>query len=224
MRAYHVYQNPAMLDVATQAWDYGRALTISDVNVATGSIPSKSFNFTKTCSGSTLVGGTFWQTKVNDATIYGISTAVFFTLSAYLYQATSNNTYLDAAQDSGAFLIDIMHITGVNNGIAAMSVNDSASCDDVFGAGASQIAHAGFSFMEGLALLPSDTSFGQQNLSVETLRSNLVNITLTTNFFVNAANGTINTEGGLLDQTSLVQGLGSLYHTISGPANLITYH
>ncbi|KAE9406801.1 hypothetical protein BT96DRAFT_209106 [Gymnopus androsaceus JB14] len=111
MRAYRVYQNSTMLDIATQAWDFGRTLTISDANVVTGSIPSKLFNLTKTCS-ATLVGGTFWQTTVNDTTIYGISTALFFTLSAYLYQATSDNTYLAAAQDSGAFLIDIMHITG----------------------------------------------------------------------------------------------------------------
>ncbi|KAE9394976.1 hypothetical protein BT96DRAFT_997986 [Gymnopus androsaceus JB14] len=199
MRAYRVYQNSAMLDIATQAWDYGRTLTISDVNVATGSVPSKSFNFTKTCSGSTLIGGTFWQTTANDTTIFGLSTALFFTLSAYLYQATSDNIYLAAAQDSGAFLIDIMHITG----------------------GITRLTDAG-TFMEGLALLPSNTSFGEQNLSVETLRSNLVNITLTTNVLCNAANGIINTGGGVGDE-ALVQGLGALYHTISGPADLITY-
>lgn len=51
MRAYQLYQMPAILDLATQAWEYGRAFTISDTNVATGSIPTKSFSFVnKTCS------------------------------------------------------------------------------------------------------------------------------------------------------------------------------
>ena len=51
MRAYQVYQNSAMLDLATQSWGYGQALTISNTNVVTKSIPLKSFNLTKTCSG-----------------------------------------------------------------------------------------------------------------------------------------------------------------------------
>lgn len=89
-------------------------------------------------------------------------------LSAYLYQATADTTYLEAAQDSGGFLVDIMDITGVNNGIAAMSVNDSASCGDVFGSGTFQLDQAGF-FLEGLAVLPGNTTMGQQNISVETL-------------------------------------------------------
>ncbi|KAE9398755.1 hypothetical protein BT96DRAFT_1019975 [Gymnopus androsaceus JB14] len=106
---------------ASQAWDYARALTISDTDVAVGSIPAKTFNFTKTCSGATLVGGTFWSTSDTDTTIFGESTAFTIEilnvvmlnlypsrLSAYLYQATSSSTYLDAAEDSGAFLIDVI--------------------------------------------------------------------------------------------------------------------
>lgn len=57
----------------------------------------------------------------------------------------------------------------MNNGIAAMSVNDSDSCGDIVGEGTRlRIDHAGF-FLEGLAILPSNTTFGLQNLSVETL-------------------------------------------------------
>lgn len=51
IRAYRVYQDAASLAVAVNAWSFGRTLTISAANVATGSIPSKSFNLTKTCSG-----------------------------------------------------------------------------------------------------------------------------------------------------------------------------
>ena len=89
-------------------------------------------------------------------------------LSAYLFQATANNTYLSAAQDSGAFMVDVMDITGVDNGIGAMSVNDSASCGEIFGPGNFRIDQAGY-FLEGLAVLPGDTSLGKQNISVDTL-------------------------------------------------------
>ncbi|KAE9404149.1 hypothetical protein BT96DRAFT_989639 [Gymnopus androsaceus JB14] len=223
VRAYQAYQDSATLDLAVQAWEYGRTLTISKANIAAGSIPAKTFNITKTCSGVSLVGGTFWQTTDTDTTIFGDSTALFFALSAYLYQATSNSTYLDAAQDSGAFMVDLMNITSAGNGLATVSANDSASCGDTFGAGTFRIDQAGF-FLEGLAILPGNTSFGKQDLSVDTLRSNLVNITLTTNKLANADNGIINVGSGLGDQ-SLVQGLGTLYHTINatGPGDLVTY-
>ncbi|KAE9407178.1 hypothetical protein BT96DRAFT_149391 [Gymnopus androsaceus JB14] len=237
MRAYQVYQDSTMLDIAVQAWDYGRNLTISAADVEAGSIPVKSFSITKTCSGVNLVGGTFYvciqricctrtynasqSTGLTDTTIFGDSTAFFFTLSAYLFQATSNNTYLDAVQDSGSFMVDVMNITSAGNGLAAISANDSASCVDTFGPGGFKIDQAGF-FLEGLAILPGNTSVGRQDISVDTLRSTLVNITLTTNTLCNAENGIINVGGGLGDQ-GLTQGLGMLYHTISGPADLVTY-
>lgn len=89
-------------------------------------------------------------------------------LSAYLYKATLNETYLSAAQDSGGFMVDIIDITGPNNGLAAISANVSASCSDTFGPGDFRIDQAGF-FLEGLAVLSGDVYFGQQNLSVDTL-------------------------------------------------------
>ncbi|KAE9407517.1 hypothetical protein BT96DRAFT_933277 [Gymnopus androsaceus JB14] len=217
MRAYQVYQDSAMLTVATSAWSFGRSYTISAANVDTGSIPLKSFNFTKTCSGVNLVGGTFWKTDVGDPNIFGTSTA----LSAYLFQVTSDNTYLSAAQDSGAFMLDIMNITGTNNGIAAMSVNNSASCGDIFGPGSFRLDHTGY-FLEGLAVLPNSTTFGKENISVGTLSSNLVNMTLTADSLCNAANGIINIGSGVGDQY-LVQGLGALYRSISGASDLVTY-
>ncbi|KAE9405329.1 hypothetical protein BT96DRAFT_972656 [Gymnopus androsaceus JB14] len=182
------------------------------------------------------------NTDFNDTTILGGSTAfvpiivfvklfpsclisirLFFTLSAYLFQATADNTYLNAAQDSGAFMVDVINITSVNNGVAAISANDSVSCGDVFGTGNFRIDQVGV-FMEGLAVLPGDVSFGKQNISVDTLRSEVVNITLTTNIYCNSTGGIIQVESDL-GNTALVQGLGVIYHAISlsGPADLVTY-
>jgi len=221
MRAYQVYENPEMLKVATQVWEYARNYTISTADVSAGSMPTKSFNVSKICSGAALSGGTFWTNDVNDAILYGEITAAFFTLSAYLLQATSNNTYLSAAQDSGAFMIDIMDVTGEGNGLAAISANHSDMCGDIWGPGIHQIDQAGI-FMEGLAVLPGNATFGQQNLSVNSLRSNLVNVTLATNPLCNAPNGIIDVGNGE-GNSYLVQGLGSLYHVMQEPVDLIMY-
>lgn len=56
----------------------------------------------------------------------------------------------------------------MNNGVAAISANDSVSCGDVFGTGNFRIDQVGV-FMEGLGVLPGDVSFGKQNVSVDTL-------------------------------------------------------
>ncbi|KAE9382817.1 hypothetical protein BT96DRAFT_168453 [Gymnopus androsaceus JB14] len=51
-----------------------------------------------------------WQTGVNNTNIFGVSTALVL-LSAYLYQATSNNTYLRCRSTIWCFYDNIMHIT-----------------------------------------------------------------------------------------------------------------
>lgn len=65
-------------------------------------------------------------------------------------------------------MLDVINIVSANNGIAAMSVNASASCGDVYGPGTFRLDQAGV-FLEGLAILPNSTTFGLQNQSVGTL-------------------------------------------------------
>ncbi|KAF9061093.1 hypothetical protein BDP27DRAFT_378011 [Rhodocollybia butyracea] len=220
MRAYQVYQDSAMLNLAIQVWEYSRSYTVFPGNVASGTIPTKSVNVGKTCSGATLVGGMFWVSDVNDPTLYGANTAMFFALSAYLAEATGNTTYLSAATDSGAFMIDVIQVTSPGNGAASISANASG-CGDIWGLGSFRLDHTGW-FMEGLAILPGSTTLGQQSVSVDTLRSNIVNITLAANTLCNAPNGIVNTGKGAGDST-IVQGIGALYHALQGPADLLTY-
>ncbi|KAF9052590.1 hypothetical protein BDP27DRAFT_1373374 [Rhodocollybia butyracea] len=237
IRAYNVYQDIAMLELAAEVWQFGRSYTISPTDVSASSIATKSFSITKTCSGATLAGGMFWVRSC-----VGIELAktydMFFTsvmlkatvpsmliytarLSAYLSQATGDAAYLSAAQDSGAFMIDVIDVTGEGNGLAAISADDSATCSDIWSPGNYQIDQAGL-FMEGLAVLPGNTTFGLQNLSVDSMRSSIVNITLSTNPLCNAPNGIINTGGGE-GAPYLVQGLGALYHVTQEPVDLIMY-
>ncbi|KAF9052594.1 hypothetical protein BDP27DRAFT_1408745 [Rhodocollybia butyracea] len=227
IRAYQVYRDPAMISLATEVWAYVRNYTISPADVAAGSIATKSFNVGKICpGGATLAGGTFWSTNESETTLYGGNTALFFTLSAYLSQATNNATYLDAAKDSGGFMIDIMDAAGVGNGQAAISASNSANttCTNIWSptpGGDWLIDQAGY-FMEGLAALPGDTIFGRQNSTVDSLRSSLVNVTLATNPMCNAPNGIINAGGGV-GNSQLVQGLGALYRAIREPSDLSAY-
>ncbi|KAF9067512.1 hypothetical protein BDP27DRAFT_1535447 [Rhodocollybia butyracea] len=218
-----VYQDPAMLELATGVWEYGRNYTISPEDVAAGLIATKSFNLTNACYSTTLAGGTFWVPAMNDITLYGVNTGMFLTLSAYLSQATGNATYLSAATESGAFMIDLLYVTSEGNGQPVFSAtNGSSACMGLWGPGGDFLIDQAGLFMEGLAVLPGDTTFGLQNLSVNSMRSNIVNVTLATNALCNAPNGIINTGGGNGD-SYLVQGLGALYHVMEEPVDLIMY-
>ncbi|KAE9409946.1 hypothetical protein BT96DRAFT_461911 [Gymnopus androsaceus JB14] len=55
VRAYRVYGDSAMLDLATQVWEFCRSYTISPGDVSAGSIATKSFNVGKTCSGGACI-------------------------------------------------------------------------------------------------------------------------------------------------------------------------
>lgn len=65
-------------------------------------------------------------------------------------------------------MIDIMDVAGEGNGLVTISANDSSTCVNLWGPETFLIDQAG-SFMEGLAVLPGDTTFGQQNVSVDSL-------------------------------------------------------
>ncbi|KAF9067516.1 hypothetical protein BDP27DRAFT_1449041 [Rhodocollybia butyracea] len=223
MRAYRVYRDPAMLELATEVWEYGRSYTISPEDVAAGSIATKSFKLTNACYSTTLAGGTFWVPAMNDITLYGVNTGIFLTLSAYLSQATGNATYLSAATESGAFMIDLLYVASEGNGQPVFSAtNGSSTCMGLWGPGGDFLINQAGLFMEGLAVLPGDATFGLQNLSVDSMRSNIVNVTLATNALCNAPNGIINTGGGNGD-SYLVQGLGALYHVMEEPVDLMMY-
>lgn len=66
-------------------------------------------------------------------------------------------------------MLDVMNITGLNNGVAAISVSGSVSCVDIFGPGGFRIDQAGY-LLEGLAVIPTNISIGRENISVDTLQ------------------------------------------------------
>jgi len=51
IRAYAVYESQAMLDVAVDAWEYGRKYTISGSEASAGKSGVKAFDLAATCEG-----------------------------------------------------------------------------------------------------------------------------------------------------------------------------
>ncbi|KAJ6596222.1 hypothetical protein DFH09DRAFT_1134430 [Mycena vulgaris] len=92
IRAYAAYKNPVFLGFANDAWTFARSYTISQDNIASGSLPNKDFSLATTCQGVSMVGGT---------------------LSALLAEETSNPMYLNAALDSADFIS--AHLGGTQN-------------------------------------------------------------------------------------------------------------
>jgi hypothetical protein len=63
---------------------------------------------------------------------------------------------MDAANESGNFILANLHIMQPGNGIAAMSANASNDCRiDLFGTGTFRLENAGV-FLDGLSVLPED--------------------------------------------------------------------
>jgi hypothetical protein len=64
---------------------------------------------------------------------------------------------MDAAKESGNFVLAQMNITQPGNGKAALSANESVDCHkDIFGTGSFRLDNAGI-FLDGLSVLPADT-------------------------------------------------------------------
>lgn len=79
-------------------------------------------------------------------------------LSSYMWNATQNQTFLTAAEESGSFLIDHIGIATFGNGKSGVNATAiGTDCTtDVYGETDLQIMQAGV-FIEGLAVLPEDT-------------------------------------------------------------------
>ncbi|KAK7458151.1 hypothetical protein VKT23_010059 [Stygiomarasmius scandens] len=151
IHAYQAYNDNNFLQYAQDAWQFGLSYTVSSDAMAAGKIGVKSFDLQSECNGSTIVGGTFFQTDPNDPYIAGIGTGAFFVLSALLAEATSNGTYLNAASQSADFILN--HLAGDSNilldGLFANSCGNNGNPILSYNSGLG---------IEGLAVLSSQTN------------------------------------------------------------------
>ncbi|KAK7034772.1 hypothetical protein VNI00_012179 [Paramarasmius palmivorus] len=126
-RAYETYKDKTFLDFAIEAWNWGKAWTVSDEDTNAGAIAGKNFTLQKTCDGASLAGGTFGLNVTNDPGIDSWSTGNFLVLSSSLYKMTSNETYLSAANATAKFLRKPMYL-GQGSIASTLSGNETENC------------------------------------------------------------------------------------------------
>ncbi|KAF8194731.1 hypothetical protein K438DRAFT_1934447 [Mycena galopus ATCC 62051] len=215
IRAYQAYnKNPVFLALANQSWAFALSYTISQTNLASGSISGKDFTLKPICGGAQMLGGTFdvgvlspmtdpvcshamQTTSSADTNISGFASPYFLGLSAFLAEATSDPTYLNAAWNSVDFITtQLLNQSLVMSGISA----DNCTLDnarDSFDSGA---------MIEGLAVLYSITN----NASTQALLSDVISATISNDDWV-TAEGIIAQGKSNLGDKDVVRGLAQAY-------------
>ncbi|KAJ7902789.1 hypothetical protein B0H14DRAFT_2667695 [Mycena olivaceomarginata] len=197
VRAYSAYKDPFFLSLANESWAFARSYTISQEDVAAGSMPGKDFT---TCQGASMVGGTFETTNSTDPNIAGFASSYFLTVSAMLAEATSDPIYLNAAYDSVDFIVS--HLLATNLVLSSISADPGDNC---------ALDNAANSFntglmIEGLAVLYSITN----NASTQALLNNVVAAAISNDDW-QTADGIIAQGGSKLGDKYIVRGLAEAY-------------
>ncbi|KAJ3929030.1 MAG: hypothetical protein NXY57DRAFT_1095626, partial [Lentinula lateritia] len=128
IRAYMIYNNDTFLAYAEECWNSNQAYALTDADFS-GTFALKDFPLQSSCQGKlnrvnqdTSLCEIFLMGSISSAKVISIS------LSALLAKATSNQTYLIAAQSSAAFIKAHLYNTDsvVQDTISARE-NDSCS-------------------------------------------------------------------------------------------------
>ncbi|KAG7100261.1 hypothetical protein E1B28_002034 [Marasmius oreades] len=109
-------------------WDFGRAHCISDDDIRSKRIATKSLSLRSTCDGKTLVGGVFTTPDPKDGELEAASTSAFLILSTLLAEVTSNATYIEAATQTLQFLRNFAYFPssdGVDDQRMIFALDDS---------------------------------------------------------------------------------------------------
>ncbi|VDB92314.1 unnamed protein product [Peniophora sp. CBMAI 1063] len=109
------------LGLAVNNWQ----LASQSVVPANGTLP-RSAKVTSGCAGKSLAGGIFLvRDDLDDPTIWSFVSAMYITLSAYLYESTNDTDYLQHAEATASFFQSVFLDPA---GLASYSVNVT-SCD-----------------------------------------------------------------------------------------------
>ncbi|KAK7030963.1 hypothetical protein VNI00_013910 [Paramarasmius palmivorus] len=200
VRAYAAYQDPVFLQYAEAAWSSGKQYTLSPEDLKVGKTPVKSIKLQEKCQLVSMAGGTFWNTDLSSANLIGLATGSFLATSALLAEATSNNTYRDAAMQSANFVFShLMNSRGeVLDTIAADTCTPSQDGAHSYNAGL---------VLEGLGVLVSHTK----------------NSTLEQRTAWQDSDGIIGRKNGENGAQYLVRGLAAVYSRNTTLSNLRTY-
>ncbi|KAJ7573694.1 hypothetical protein C8J56DRAFT_1173436 [Mycena floridula] len=212
-RAYVAYKDIDFLTWAQESWEFGRYFTLSAADLTSGKSGSKSFNLQTQCSGITMAGGAFYSTDDDNASLNALATGYFLINSALLADATSNSTYLDAAQASADFIH--AHLFNVQSIVQdSISARQSDSCSVSSGTGP---YNQGL-MIEGLAVLASLTKDSDtQNLLYQTIAAAVNNSAW------QGDDGVISFGSGKSGEPNLARGMIAAYNRNSTNANLRGY-
>ncbi|KAF8317155.1 Six-hairpin glycosidase [Clavulina sp. PMI_390] len=141
---YKAYGNTDALSWAEYSW-----ANVAPSQITGTSGHGKSFTW-GTCNGKSLNGAVFWTTSSNDASTNAITTGLFMTLSAWLYEATGNKDYLNAAVAAYDAINRLFYNTSTNLINDSLDVTTCSGPDWVF-------TYNSGKFIEGTAVLGAVT-------------------------------------------------------------------
>ncbi|KAK0461879.1 uncharacterized protein EV420DRAFT_1640180 [Desarmillaria tabescens] len=216
-RSYTAHQDPDFLDLAVTSWTSARRYTISKEQAASGIVEAVSviddynWSFHELRLTATLAGGTYRMIDFDALGLSGTASGAFLVVSALLAEATSNQTYLDAAIESTNFIQShLLNPSDIVLASISSQSNNPCSIQPVTYSYDSGI------FIEGLAILGDIT----HNASTETLLRSTI-VATTTNPLWQGLDGIVTTTepGGLF----IMRALAALYERNTTSSDLRDY-
>ncbi|KZV69502.1 hypothetical protein PENSPDRAFT_482236 [Peniophora sp. CONT] len=105
------YNDTGLLATSISVWSLVQQYVVDDQDTASGTQPTdKNGTFRTNCSSNINAGAVFWQaTSPDDYTTNAETVGAYVALSAHLWEATGNKTYLDSAEQSAQFMYTHMY-------------------------------------------------------------------------------------------------------------------
>ncbi|VDC08017.1 unnamed protein product [Peniophora sp. CBMAI 1063] len=155
--AYRAYRDDFLLTTAVSLWNVTSAAFISVNDAKSFKQASRNVTIKPICDDFSIAGGVFWDEEIRNTTIVnGETIGPWLThfLSAYLYEATGSQQYLNAAQTSA----DFMQVHMLKLGQYVYDSYDVAKC-----ATSNQtVTHNSGWFIEGMSVLANVTQNSTQ--------------------------------------------------------------
>ncbi|KAI0029035.1 Six-hairpin glycosidase-like protein [Vararia minispora EC-137] len=174
---YRAYNQSYLLDMAVDVWKASLQSMITVADAQNGTHAGRTVSFQSSCPafqntpGGTTAGGVFWLVdSPTNTLVNGESIGPFMELSAYLYEGTKNQTYLDIAQLTAEFMRNHMY-----NGTIILDTFDVTVCGGPDTGEPGVFTYNEAFYIEGLAVLANVTGNSTwtslvENLAVSTIK------------------------------------------------------
>ncbi|KZV69472.1 hypothetical protein PENSPDRAFT_753335 [Peniophora sp. CONT] len=107
------YNDTNLLNTAIFIWSSVQTYVVNAQDAASGTHPTKNGTFSPSCLSNanyTSAGAVFWKaTTLDDYTSNAETVGAYVALSAHLWEATSNATYLKSAEQSALFMYTYLY-------------------------------------------------------------------------------------------------------------------